>query len=769
MSASDPFQQFSAVFFEECQELIADMEQHLSDLQSGSGDDETLNAIFRAVHSIKAGAGALNFEQLVGYSHTFEASLDKLRSGEAECNQDVVDVLYQAYDVLVDLVKASEDGREIPPEDVDEAATLLQEVIGAPHKPIGRVPEGMKPEPVFDKDTVFDIDFAPSQDVFRSANEPLLLLRELRTLGELQVHLDISALPPLHHLEPEDSYFKWNLTLTTSHSEDDVREVFEFVEDECDLTIKPRGAGGAGGAKSQSAFAPVGSRRKSDQPEADDDDGFGLFEDAMAAIEEAASGPRPSIAPANNGAFASTAKPSGNKVANSAGAKATADGEDEQNAQRKVSSIRVDLERVDRLVNMVGELVITQAMLMQELQSLEPAQRSRLAAGTEILASHTRELQENVMSIRMQPVKSVFSRMPRVVRDLSKQLGKKVNLVMIGEATEVDKTVIEEIADPLTHMIRNSLDHGIESVEERRKAGKPEEGTIKLRAEHRGGRIIIEIEDDGKGIPTDKILAKAIEKGLVRADAKLSEDEVVNLIFHPGFSTAEQVTNVSGRGVGMDVVRKNIQALGGRISVQTETGKGSCFTLALPLTLAVLDGMIVGVGAQKYVVPVSSIMQSIRPIASDVRTLVGGSQLVRVRGQYIPLIHLGDIFNVEDAVTDPTKAIVVIVDTELGDHIGLVVDELLGQQQVVIKSLESNFQHIAGVSAATILGNGQVCLIADIDGLEEIERRRRGQLVPSQFVEANRKARAANTAEAGAVDSTSSSKTSDAARSPSAV
>ena len=718
MSASDPFQQFSAVFFEECQELIADMEQHLSDLQSGSGDDETLNAIFRAVHSIKAGAGALNFEQLVGYSHTFEASLDKLRSGEAECNQDVVDVLYQAYDVLVDLVKASEDGREIPPEDVEEAATLLQEVIGAPHKPIGRVPEGMKPEPVFDKDTVFDIDFAPSPDVFRSANEPLLLLRELRTLGELQVHLDISALPPLHHLEPEDSYFKWNLTLTTSHSEDEVREVFEFVEDECDLIIKPRGVGGAGGSKPQSAFTPVAGRRKSDQPaDSDEEDGFGLFEDAMAAIEEAANGPRPSISPASNGAFATSKSVSG-RVSN--GANAAGDADDEQNAQRKVSSIRVDLERVDRLVNMVGELVITQAMLMQELQSLEPAQRSRLAAGTEILASHTRELQENVMSIRMQPVKSVFSRMPRVVRDLSKQLGKKVNLVMIGEATEVDKTVIEEIADPLTHMIRNSLDHGIESVEERRKAGKPEEGTIKLRAEHRGGRIIIEIEDDGKGIPTDKILAKAIEKGLVRSDAKLSEDEVVNLIFHPGFSTAEQVTNVSGRGVGMDVVRKNIQSLGGRISVQTETGKGSCFTLALPLTLAVLDGMIVGVGAQKYVVPVSSIMQSIRPVASDVRTLVGGSQLVRVRGQYIPLIHLGDIFNVEDAVTDPTKAIVVIVDTELGDHIGLVVDELLGQQQVVIKSLEQHYKRVPGAAGATIMGDGSVALILDVESLADV-------------------------------------------------
>ncbi|MEQ9124443.1 MAG: chemotaxis protein CheA, partial [Alphaproteobacteria bacterium] len=361
--------------------------------------------------------------------------------------------------------------------------------------------------------------------------------------------------------------------------------------------------------------------------------------------------------------------------------------------------------------------VITQSMLSQQTNDLQMEQFAAVVRGLEELALHTRDLQESVMAIRMQPVKSVFARMPRLVRDLSAKLAKNVRLDVFGENTEVDTTIVEEISDPITHMIRNSLDHGLETEDERVAAGKPPQGVIRLSAEHRSGRIVIAIEDDGRGINREKVLAKARERGIVLPDQTLTDDEIDNLIFAPGFSTAQAVTDVSGRGVGMDVVRRNVQALGGRVGIQNHPGKGTRFTMTLPLTLAVMDGMIVAAGGEKYVVPITAIVECMRPQKNAVTRLPTGMEVVHVRGEYIPLIYLARAFDLDGAILDPSEALVVLVDSDEKGRVGIVVDELLGQQQVVIKSLESNYDPVAGLSGATILGNGRVAPILDIEGL----------------------------------------------------
>ena len=391
----------------------------------------------------------------------------------------------------------------------------------------------------------------------------------------------------------------------------------------------------------------------------------------------------------------------------------------DDSAQKVVTSIRVDTDKVDRLVNMVGELVITQAMIQAQVRDLPPERFLKLIQGVEELSQHTRELQESVMSVRMQPVKSIFSRMPRIVRDLSKQLNKDIRIEMTGENTEIDKTVIEQLGDPLTHMIRNSVDHGIEKPEDRKKSGKPEQGVITLSADHRGGRIVIEIGDDGRGINRERVLSKAKEKGLIEANAILSDEEIDHLIFMPGFSTAEQVTNVSGRGVGMDVVRRNIHSLGGTVGLYNTPGKGSRIVVTLPLTLAILDGMIVRVGQEKYIVPINNIIESMKPSAGAVKPVADGGSVINVRGEFIPVIGLYHIFGVKNAVQDPARGLVVLVESGR-DKVGLLVDELLGQQQVVIKSIEENSSPVAGISGATILGDGNVSLILDIGGLQKM-------------------------------------------------
>jgi two-component system, chemotaxis family, sensor kinase CheA len=714
----DPFAQFKVTFFEECSELLADVEQHLADLESGEYESETLHAIFRAVHSIKAGAGAFSFTRMVAFSHKFEYLLDELREGRLEVEPDLVSTLFRAFDVLSDLVGFAQNGEDVEEAYGQDALDRIEQFLegsgDAPASVAASVPaapatvsvaSAVEKSDVAPQMQHFRIEFTPREAMYRHANEPLLIIRELRDLGRTETTVDISRLPSLATMEPEDAYFSWVFDLWTNYGRAEIDEVFEFVVDDCDLTIITLDA----------ADTVVAVDVSPGHEDIDDDDGFGFFVDESDIKAGAVAAPG-TIKTANKTVPAAVSS----ETKEPSDSPKTATSSAPPKSLVKVASIRVDVDRVDKLVNMVGELVITQSMLAQEVEDGEGTTTNRVASGMDILSTHIRELQENVMSIRMQPVKSVFSRMPRIVRDVSKKLGKKVRLVTVGEDTEVDKTVIEELADPLTHMIRNSLDHGLEIPAERLAAGKAEEGTIQLSAEHRGGRIIIEIIDDGRGINREKVLSLAKEKGVIAFDAELSDSEVDNLIFAPGFSTADEVTDLSGRGVGMDVVRRNIQSLGGRVSVQSFPGRGTRFQLTLPLTLAVLDGMIVGVANQKYVIPINSIIETVRPSAKDVEQLVGGGRVVRIRGEYIRVLPVSRIFGLPGGEQDPSKGLVILVETEGGKTVGLLVDELAGQQQVVIKSLESNYKAVEGVASATILGNGSVCLILDVDALSKM-------------------------------------------------
>lgn len=793
----DPFTQFKITFFEECDELLTDMEQYLTDIQDGARDSEILNAVFRVVHSIKAGAGAFSYQRMVDFTHKFEFLLDKLRDGDMDVDDQIIGVLFSSNDILVDLVNFAREGTDPPAnyghEELQEIESILNggDMVAAPVQS----QSAQKPASVPDKaaslspslDPALDhytIEFHPKPSLFQNANEPLLIIRELSSLGTLKTKIDTSDLPVLAALDPERSYFHWSFELATNRSREDIDEVFEFVIDDCDLTIVKLDHSGSvqtvdvttqrpedgkedygyfvaeellargiisaeqlaeiealqtskAGASSENAAmtSDAGNSTLDD----DDDDDFGFFVDlddtpAAQSVVETAKDPAKDPAVPLQVAEEAPAKAAKQAAPKSAPAKAaSAKPGGGEKASSKVSSIRVDIDRVDRLVNMVGEIVITHSMLAQELDTLNENRQSSLGAGIEEMSMHIRELQDNVMAIRMQPVKSVFARMPRIVRDVSKKLNKNVKLVTEGENTEVDKTVVEELADPLTHMIRNSLDHGLEGPDERVSSGKNPEGRILLSAEHRGGRIIITVADDGRGINRDRVRSLAIERGIIAATDKLTDEEIDNLIFAPGFSTAEEVTDLSGRGVGMDVVRRNIQSLGGRVSVVSEPGKGSRFQLTLPLTLAVLDGMVVGVGDQKFVIPINNIIETLRPKEEDLGTLVDGTSVIKVRGEYIRLVKTSRIFGVRGAVQDLTKSLVVLVEADGDQTVGIVVDILAGQQQVVIKSLETNYGRVEGIASATILGNGSVCLILDIDALATMEETKEQKNILTQI------------------------------------
>jgi len=640
--------QFKQTYITECFELLADMESLLLNLDCDAADNEQLNAIFRAAHSIKGGSGSFGLDYITDFTHILETLLDAMREGKLRPTREAVDMLLKSVDVVSQMVTAAKDGITPPQTLGKELRKQLEQFVGQSTAEISPHQEESQPQEVM---ATYDINFIPHENLPSTGNEPLLILSELAGLGESKITADISRIPTFAELNPTACYITWQIELKTAKTLHAIEEVFEFVSDYCDLKI---------------------SQRQN--------------------IQE-------NIATPNNPQLAEEISP---KESNRNNAIAT--------------SIRVDLEKVDKLVNMVGELVITEAMLKAQTRHLADEQFQGLIRGIDELSQHTRELQEAVMSVRMQPVKSIFSRMPRIVRDVSAQLGKDIRLVTLGENTEVDKNVIEQLGDPLTHMIRNSVDHGIETPQQRSIAGKNPQGVIYLSAQHRGGRIVIEIRDDGAGINRSKVVAKAKEKGLIAKDAILSEEESDQLIFAAGLSTAETISNISGRGVGMDVVKRNIEALGGTITVKSELGKGSLFTVSLPLTLAILDGMIVRVGSENYIIPITAIIETLRPQAQDFHRVEGHNDVIEVRGEFIPVIYLGDVFRVANCEHQAGKTLVVLVESG-HNKMGLAVDELIGQQQVVIKSLEANSDPVKGISGATILGDGRVSLILEIGDL----------------------------------------------------
>lgn len=701
------------IFFQECEEGLATMEASFATLRADANDPETINTIFRSVHSIKGGAGAFGHERLQAYTHQYETLLDLVRNGTLTLTADLLGTIMAAFDMLSDHVEAARDGGGWP------ADTAMLERLAAACTP-GSAPAPVvaTPEPVVEAPATsaasdgFDALFAmldddncsaaaeekedapaaeprwivtlrPAANALANGGDPLLLLRELALLGGEVLSSDTAQLPGLEQLDIETSYLAWTVAVPCSVDEADIRGVFDFI-DMSELTIE---------RESTSTSVPVETADLLD---------FSAFEDA----------PAPAAPPAP-----ATAEPQVPAPPASAPVAPVAAPTPAAEAPRAVAApapqtIRVDLDKLDRLVNLVGELVITQAMLAQRLSENGLSGISELSD----LDHLTRELQESTMAIRAQPMKTVFSRVPRIIRELEGETGKQVRLDLEGEMTEVDKTVVERIGEPLTHLIRNAVDHGLETPDEREAAGKPREGVVRLSAAHQSGRIVITVADDGRGIDRTRVRAKAVERGIIAADAQLSDEDTDNLIFAPGFSTAATVSNISGRGVGMDVVRKNVQALGGRIGIQSRFGSGSSFSLSLPLTLAVVDGMIVTVGDQTFVIPLSHIVESLRPSDGGVQSMGHGASLFDVRGSYVPVHRVADQLGISGAATDPAEAVLIVVESDVGQAV-LMVDTIQDQRQVVVKSLEANYAAIDGLAGATILGDGRVALILDVDAL----------------------------------------------------
>ncbi len=675
--------QFHQVFFEESLEGLDIMESILLQMESGNeDDDEDINAIFRVAHSIKGGAGTFGFTEISEFTHVQETLLDEIRSGNRQMTDKIVTLLLSAVDTVREMISICQAKDDIPDgmgqEIVDSLKVILENETEDKANQADETPadQGEASETCKSQ---WIIKFTPHKDMLRTGNDPVRMIRTLAELGEINVEVSSETVPVLADIDPEASYLSWVITLDSVCSESDINEIFEWVDDECDLEIikeeiAPKAEEIAVATKDDQEIAnqiiPVDRRAGEDRRDADDR----------------------------------------RKAERGTGRRKTDGG-------TGASSIRVGTDKIDELINMVGELVITQSMLGVLGEDFNMGKVERLQDGLTELERHTRQLQESIMRIRMVPINFVFSRFPRMVHDLSIKLEKKIDLKISGEATELDKTVVEQIGDPLTHLVRNSVDHGIEIPEDRLKAGKPECGEVHLNAYHKGGSIVIEISDDGAGLNTDKILQKAIEKGIVDEGDDLPEERIQELIFHPGFSTADEVSDLSGRGVGMDVVRKNIIRLGGNIEIKSKQGQGSIFRISLPLTLAILDGQIISVGSEKYVVPIASIIESIQVKPDIVNKVSGKGEVFELRGEYVPILRMHEFFGIKgDFAQDLENGILVVVEGD-GKKCGLFVDQLLGQQQIVIKSLETNFVRIQGLSGATIFGDGSVALILDIPGM----------------------------------------------------
>ena len=661
-------EQFHQVFFEESFEGLDIMETGLLNLDNGEADNEEINTIFRAAHSIKGGSGTFGFQNIADFTHIMETLLDEVRDGIRELTHEGINILLKSVDCLRMMMTAASDGGEVDESEVKTNFDALQKILGSEENASVATESKVASEAAAEKSAGWKISFAPHKNFMQFGNDPIRVIRELSGLGQLNGQVDTSKVPDFSELNPEDMYLSWDLELKGNVEKTVIDDVFAWVEDESDISLTA--------LQSQSKKADTSAPTKA------------------------------SVAKVAASASKSPAKIATAKVADKKEKSAAAS-----------SSIRVGIDKIDDLINMVGELVITQSMLSMLGEDFNMSRLEKLQEGLIQLDRHTRELQESVMQIRMVPISFTFSRFPRMVRDLSEKLDKKIELVMHGENTELDKTVIEKIGDPLVHLVRNSIDHGIEMPEDRIAAGKPETGTIQLNAFHRGGNIVIEITDDGKGIDKDVIYAKGVEKGLVESGAKLSDQQIYDLLFNPGFSTAAEITDVSGRGVGMDVVKKNIMSLGGAIETHSVKGQGSIFSIRLPLTLAILDGQSVSVGNDNYIIPLVSIVESVQPKKEQLNMVAGKGETYKLRDEYLPILRVCDLFNIPDAKAHNLEdGLLVVVEAD-GKHFGVFVDDLLGQQQVVIKSLESNYKRIEGISGATILGDGSVALILDVPGL----------------------------------------------------
>ena len=725
------------IFFQECEEQLAELESGLLKMNDGDRDPETVNAVFRAVHSIKGGAGAFGLDDLVAFAHVFETTLDCVRSNKLEPGEVVMKVMLKSADVLADLTNAARDGGSIDPARssglVKELEALANGEMPQASAPAAAAPQaaaapapapaampaptdesGFQPIPFSfddmgdDAATSYEVTFKPRRDLYAKGNEAVLLLRELSRLGEMKVRCSLDALPMLDDMDPEEAYLSWTISIAPEKGEEPIRQVFEFAEWDCDLEINTADADAEPSEELPMIPVPF------DLSALDGEDAAPpVPTDAQAAVAAAqtATAVTKTVAAATKPAAPKESPAAAAAAANAAAANASAG-----------QTIRVDLDRVDRLINLVGELVINQAMLSQSVTDNDNNGSSTVNMGLEELQQLTREIQDSVMAIRAQPVKPVFQRMSRIVREVADMVGKSIRLITEGENTEVDKTVIDKLAEPLTHMIRNAVDHGVETPEKRIAAGKNPEGTVKLTAKHRSGRIVIELVDDGAGINRDRVRQKAIANELIAPDANLTDEEIDNLIFMPGFSTADQISDISGRGVGMDVVKRSIQALGGRISINSRPGQGSTFTMSLPLTLAVLDGMVVTVAGQTLVVPLTAIVETLQPEAASIHSFGANQRLISIRNSFCPLVDVGRILNFRSTQADPIEGVALLVESEGGGQRALMVDAIQGQRQVVIKSLEANYTHVPGIAAATILGDGRVALILDVDAVVAASR-----------------------------------------------
>lgn len=714
-------EQFHQVFFEESLEGLDAMEQGLLAVSSADeADPEDINTIFRAAHSIKGGSSTFGFTSIAKFTHVLETLLDEARDGKRDLGTDAIDLLLKSCDCLRAMVDSLQAGEPI---DDSEAIPLVAafEVMLAGGNGVASTPDNESTSSPGSSNNHLDIleasvdnllsdsksggnvpgsndsensssgggqqqwriVFHPEHQILLTGNEPLRIFRELAAMGELRTEADVSNVPTFDQLSADECFIHWTLWLTTEVSRDDILEVFDWVIDECKLEIE------LVDATSTEDNSLSGSSVQETPPEPE-------------PITTPDPEPAPTVAD-KRPATVTAGKKAPSKKADTTAASGS-------------SSIRVGIDKVDSLINLIGELVITQSMLSELGTNFDMNKLDRLNTGLEQLQQNTRELQESVMRIRMLPISFAFNRFPRMIRDLSAQIGKKVELKLSGENTELDKTVMEQISDPMVHLVRNAIDHGIEMPEKRLALGKEEKGTILLNAFHRGGNIVIEISDDGNGLDAAKLYEKAVEKSVITEGDELTEQEIFELIFAPGFSTAEVVSDISGRGVGMDVVRRNISALGGRIEIESKLGEGSTFRIHLPLTLAILDGQLVRVGTEVYVVPLVAIVESLQIKKELVNHVTGNMALYRLREDNVPIIPIYQEFEIAADNTLLEDGLLVVVEGE-GQKIGLLVDDLLSQQQVVIKSLKSNYKNIEGVSGATILGDGSVSMILDIPGL----------------------------------------------------